>query len=274
MFDEEQFAFTHNNSPSQRLSDLSPIQFFELTHNSFLPNSPVKFREEIAIGVYNQIPFLNLIKAFLNVILQDGFIQQTPTGRIQVKILARIYAEKHLTDEFIERGINKLSSEDYWPTIVAVKTVCKKAGITRIEKNKIVLVKKNIAFLDPENIDPLFKAIYLAYSEEINWAYFDGYLNFPIGQYGVNFSIYLLMKYGKEFHEDLYYSERYLKGYPNFSQEFNEDFSLKDFQHCYSLRTFDRFTNLFGLTQTKEFGLLKKEVIATDLLYKIFKLEV
>lgn len=57
MFNPEQLAFTHNNSPSERLSGLSPIQFFELTHNSFLQNSPVKFLENISDDILDKIPF-------------------------------------------------------------------------------------------------------------------------------------------------------------------------------------------------------------------------
>ena len=142
MFDPEQLAFTHNNSPSERLSGLSPIQFFELTHNSFLQNAPVKFLDNTSNEELNKIPFLSLVEGFLALVQREGFIKQTPTGRIPVKFLTELYNQKQATDPHIESGINKLSSEDYWPIIIAVKTVCKKAGLTRLEKNKILLVWK------------------------------------------------------------------------------------------------------------------------------------
>lgn len=276
MLDQEQFAFTYNNSPSERLSNLSPLQFFELTHNSFMENSPVKLRENLPYSIYEQIPFLKLIESFLHLIQQEGFIKQTPTGRIPVKTLKLLYEKNHIIDEYIESGINRLSSEDYWPVIFAVKAVSKKAGLTRIEKNKIVLVKKNLAYLDPQNRESLFRAIYLSYSEEFNWAYFDGYPNVPVGQYGVNFTIYLLLKYGKTYRKDSFYAERYLKGYPNFANEFDDEhFTVEEyFNSCYSLRSFDKFTNWFGFTNTQEITHREKEIIATDLLFKIFILDI
>lgn len=211
----------------------------------------------------------------MELVKRDGFIKQTPTGRIPVKILIELYNQKHITDKYIESGINKLSSEDYWPIITAVKTVCKKAGITRLERNKIILVKKNLAYLDPENRQSLFRNIYLNYSENFNWAYFDGYPNIPVAQYGVNFSIYLLLRFGNIFREDSFYSQRYLKGYPNFAVEFHDEdlWTKNSFDHCYSIRTFERFTDWFGFTETKEIDFDKKEIIASNVLNKIFKLD-
>jgi hypothetical protein len=275
MFDPEQLAFTSNNSPSERLSGLSPIQFFELTHNSFLPNSPVKLRENIPQEIYDQIPFLRLVESFLSIVKRENGLKLTPTGRIPVKVLLELYSQKYILDELIEKGINKLSSEDYWPIIVAVKSVCKKAGVTRMEKNKIVLVKKNMAYLERENRESLFRAIYLNYTEEFNWAYFDGYPELPVGQYGVNFSIYLLLKYGDILRNDNFYSEKYFKAYPNFGDYFNDEtYNVKDFHRCYSLRTFERFTNWFGFTITNVKSYKVEEVCSTQLLPKIFELDV
>lgn len=275
MFDPEQFAFTINNSPSERLSGLSPIQFFELTHNSFLPNSPVKIGENLSQKIYDQVPFLQLVESFLSIIKRENGLKLTPRGRIPIKVLSELYSQRYILDDYIERGINKLSSEDYWPIIVAVKSVCKNAGITRIEKNKIVLVKKNVAFLDPENRESLFRAIYLNYTEEFNWPYFDGYPEIPVGQYGVNFSIYLLLKFGNINRNDNFYSEKYIKAYPNFASYFNDETNtIKDFHKCYSLRTFERFTNWFGFTTSKSEKYQIQQVIATELLRKIFKIDV
>lgn len=92
-----------------------------------MANSPVKLGEGLSHEIYDQIPFLKLVVTFLAIVEREGGLKLTPTGRIPVKILVELYSYNFICDDLIERGINKLSSEDYWPLIIAVKIVCKKA---------------------------------------------------------------------------------------------------------------------------------------------------
>ena len=113
--------------------------------------------------------------------------------------------------------------------------------------------------MEPVNREALFRTIYLHYTEEFNWAYFDGYPNVPAAQYGVNFTIFLLLKFGKNSREDSFYAEKYLKAYPNFAAEFKDILLTftEDFNHCYSIRSFIRFTDWFGFTKTNKIDFLR-----------------
>ena len=152
--------------------------------------------------------------------------------------------------------------------------VCKFSGLTRMEKGKIVLVKKNLDYLEAGHRESLFRILYLNVTEVLSWAAFDGYPDIPVGQYGVNFTIFLLLKYGNAVRSTDFYAEKYLNGYPNFKLECEYLIGNNDLEHCYALRSFDRFTNWFGFTEFKEIKYDEKEIVASDVLRKIFKLDV
>ena len=123
----------------------------------------------------------------------------------------------------------------------------------------------------------LLKLIFINCGSKFNWAYYDRYGNNQIGQLGYGFSLILLSKYGQERRLDRFYADKYFKAFPKLIEDsINADFGIFENQiaDCYSLRTFDRFLDYFGLIKIELSSHnwdADKFVTKTDLFDKMIK---
>ena len=62
-----------------------------------------------------------------------------------------------------------------------------------------------------------FNKIFEVVFKKFNWAYFDPFDDDPIGQFGNNYTLYLLCKYGDKWKEDEYYADLYFKAFPEYN---------------------------------------------------------
>ncbi|NRT14801.1 hypothetical protein HNP99_001145 [Flavobacterium sp. 28A] len=271
--------FKYNNSESDKLSGLTPNQTHELIYNPLGENSCIKFSSTINSEILDEIPFFRISEELLKIIKRDGFIKLTPLGALPKKILIELYDFRFIVDEHIESGINKLYREDVCVPIKTARIVCESTNLVKKTKGKLLLTKNGERCLKNENRVELFKIIFLIFSEKFNWAYNDGYTKEPVGQYGYLFSIYLLKKFGDKENSTNYFAEKYLQVFEKFITYFNEDYSTPEklFNSCYTLRTFERFTEWFGLTKlsgkNSYFDLENAKITKTILFEKIFILE-
>ena len=269
----------YNNSPQEKLSGLSPSQTFEIIHNPLGENSPIKFRDNIDNNILDRIPFFRITEEFLKIIERDKFIKLTPLGALPKKVMVELYDNKFITDEHIESGLIKLWKQDDCISIRTARIVCELAKFVKKVNGKLSLTKSGEKHLKPENRLILFKYTYLTFTESFNWGFNDGYPKEPIGQYGSLFSIYLLLKYWGDENSTLFYSNKYLSVFYNFLPLFENDYSTAEeqFNNCYSVRTFERFTNWFGLSFYSEkknyFDIQNSKIKSTELLKEIFHLE-
>jgi hypothetical protein len=269
----------YNNTSQEKLSGLSPSQTFEIIHNPLGEKSPIKFRDGINNETLNKIPFFKITEEFLKIVQRDKFIKLTPLGALPKKIMVELYAYKFIPEDFIESGITKLWKEDDSISIKSAKIVCELAKLTKKVNGKILLTKNGEKFLKQESRLFLFKQIYLTFTESFNWSFNDGFVEEPVGQYGSLFSIYLLLKYGESEKKTLFYSEKYLSVFFNFLPLFVDDYATPEeqFNNCYSVRTFERFTNWFGLTYISEpknnYDNKNNKIKSTELLTKLFIME-
>lgn len=247
----EDEIFKYNNSQLEKLSGLSPTQTHELIHNPLGENSCIKFSSNINSEILDKIPFFRISEEFLKMIQRDGFLKLTPLGALPKKTLVELYAKRFIIDEHIESGINKLYREDECISIKTARIVCESTNLVKKSNGKLLLTKNGERCLKVENRVELFKVIFLIFTEKFNWAYNDGYSEEPVGQYGYLFSIYLLKKFGEKENSTNFYAEKYLQVFEKFITLFNDDYSTpeKQFNSCYTVRTFERFTEWFGLTK-------------------------
>ncbi|MCK9447523.1 MAG: hypothetical protein M0Q41_00955 [Bacteroidales bacterium] len=120
------------------------------------------------------------------------------------------------------------------------------------------------------------RLILLTFTTKFNWAYHDGFSNKDIGQTGYGFSLILLSKYGHKKRLDSFYAEKYCNAFPSLLDSIKPTYSPLEIYatNCYSLRTFKRFLNHFGLIKihTQGFGFEGKTYITkTDLYDKLIK---
>lgn len=116
----------------------------------------------------------------------------------------------------------------------------------------------------------------MTFATKFNWAYYDGYGENQIGQLGYGFSLILLSKYGQEKQLDSFYAERYFEGYPQLLESIEPDYDTLEryTARCYSIRTFERFLDYFGLITIEEEGKgldSIKYISKTDLFDRLIK---
>src|SRR5690606_814706 len=107
-----------------------------------------------------------------------------------------------------------------------------------------------------QNDDDLVQLIMKTYGAKFNWAYFDGYGENGIGQIGFGFSLILLSKYGREWHRDRFYAQKYFTAFPDLLNVSEPQYGERiDYcENCYSYRFFENYMTFFGLVNIKYEG--------------------
>lgn len=86
---------------------------------------------------------------------------------------------------------------------------------------------------------------------------FDRYPTYGIIQLGFLYSLIMLSRHGDHFRPETFYGELFLRAFPAVLDEAPPDLYCtpqEDVMRCHGLRTFSRFTLLFGLVEAKSEG--------------------
>jgi hypothetical protein len=272
----EKIIFQRNNSPLDDFLGLSPTEMHYLLYEAFSDQSPVQIRSNINDTTLDQIPLFRIVEEYLKIIQRDRQIKLTPLGALPKKVFVEVYDKKFLIDKHIESGIVKLWKEHDCISIMNARFSAELGGLVKKTNGKLSLTKKGSKLLLPENRLQLFKSFFQAFTERFAWSYNDGYTEQPVGQLGWAFSIILLIKFGDQPRLAGFYAEKYLKAFPDFITVFKSDNSTpeRQFTHCYSIRTFDRFALWFGFVKIEKqkvfLNLDTDKITKTDLVKLLF----
>ncbi|RLZ07806.1 hypothetical protein [Faecalibacter macacae] len=269
----DQKIYEYNNKPDDRFSGLSPYELHELIHLPFRVECPIQLQNEIDSKILDKIPFFKICEEFLKILQREKFIKLTPLGALPKKIIVELYSYKYITDHMIESGISKLSREQDSIAIQNAKFVCEIAKLTKKREGKLSLTK--IGEKQLVDRQSLFRLILTTFSFDFNWAINDGYPDEPIAQYGNLYTIYCLLKFGKTEKPTQFYADKYLQIFEKFLPLFNDSLHSKpeqQFSNCFEIRSFYRFTDWFGFTQTtdKKYGEINNTK-TTEILDKVYK---
>jgi hypothetical protein len=247
----DQVMNEQNNRPIADFEGYSPFEMHKILHFTFSIDSPLKL-QKLSDTDYTKIPILNQIKYLTDLIDKNGEIKLTKQGFLPTKIVSELYSQGFLKDEYIEKGISKLYKETDSMTINLSRILLELAGFIKKRNGKLSLTKSSEKILG--NNEELLRQIFLTMTNKFNWAFYDGYGENQIGQLGYGFSLILLSKYGRERRLDSFYAERYFKAYPRLLDSIEPNYgTLERYStNCYSVRTFDRFLNYFGLINIEE----------------------
>lgn len=257
------------------LEGYSPYEMQQLLWDPFGPHSPVQL-QTLKPSECEEIPFFNQIRFILNRIAEEGTVKLTAKGFFPVRFVTDVYAQGYIKDRYIESGIIRLRKETDSMVINLSRILIELAGLAKKRYGKLSLTKMGEKLLsDP---DGLLKVIFTTFCRKFQWAYCDRYEDPEIGQTGFAYSLVLLSKYGDEKRLDEFYAEKYFVAFPRFREEITEppygtiEIYTSD---CYSLRTFDRFLDLFGLIRIEREGTDQgsiKWIYKTDLFDKLIKI--
>ena len=269
-----------NNTPLEDFLGLSPNEIQYLFYEPFSDKSYVQLREDFDNKTLDQIPLFKIGEEYLRIIQREKQIKLTPLGALPRKVIVELYDKRFLLDEMIEIGITKLWKENDCIAIKSARLTLEIAGLVRKVNNKLTLTKKAIKLLETNNRLQIFKLFFQAFTTKFLWSYNDRYPEQPIGQFGWAFSVLLLNKFGDQPHTAGFYAQKYLTAFPTFITLFHPSYSTPEqqFDHCYGIRTFDRFFLWFGfVTVDKQNFFLDIDTdkfIQTDLLKSIFKISI
>lgn len=269
----DQVMAEQNNLPIPEFEGYSPFEMHKILHFTFSINSPLKL-QKLSISDYQKIPILNQIRYLTDLINKNGEIKLTKKGFLPTKIVSDLYSQGFLKEEHIEKGISKLYKETDSMTINLTRILIELAGLIKKRNGKISLTKSSQKILGDN--EELLRQVFLTFTNKFNWAYYDGYGENHIGQLGYGFSLILLSKYGQEKRLDSFYAEKYFKAFPRLLDSVEPDYGTLDrySTNCYSVRTFERFLDYFGLVNVDEQGKgldSIKYITKTDLYDKLIK---
>jgi hypothetical protein len=252
----------YNNVGISNFEGLSPEIMYNLLYSEFGKNL-IKINPDNSIP--NDIPIIKLIIFFLNSIKESKELKLTKVGNIPPKLVKDIYDQKLLTDYVIESGITKLTKETDVGFIMFMKFICEISGLIKKKNNKLSLTKKAEKSL---NSHELFENVFSASFKKYNWACFDAFENTMIGQFGNNYTLFLLSKYGKEWRDNYFYAKLYFKAFPDLLDSNDKESSY----HCFNIRTFERLLEYFGFIEYKDRKWKDGKIQTTDLFEKYIKI--
>jgi hypothetical protein len=271
----DQVMSEQNNRSVPEFEGYSPFEMHNILNFTFAIESPLRL-QKLTCSDYEKIPILNQIRYLADIIEKNGEIKLTNKGYLPTKIVSDLYGQGFLVDENINKGISKLYKETDSLTVNLTRILIELSGLTKKRNGKLSLTKSAIRTL--EDKEEFLKLIFFTFANKFNWAYYDGYGENQIGQLGYGFSLILLSKYGCTKRLDSFYAEKYFMAYPRLLDSLEptygtiERYSTK----CYSIRTFDRFLDFFGLIsiekERKGFDSIKY-ITKTDLFDRLIKIQ-
>jgi len=240
-----------NNRSILEFEGYSPFEMHQILHFTFGKDSPIQL-QKLTDSDYKKIPILNQIKYLTNLIEKNGEIKLTNKGFLPTKIVSDLYQQRFLKDELIEKGISKLYKETDSMTVNLPRILIELAGLVKKRNGKLSLTKSSQKILGDN--EELLRQIFLTFTNKFNWAYYDGYGENQIGQLGYGFSLILLSKYGQIKRMDSFYAEKYFMAYPKLLDSLEPSYgTLERYSTmCYSIRSFERFLDYFGLITIEE----------------------
>jgi hypothetical protein len=247
----DKYMFEQNNRSIPEFEGYSPSEMHNILFFTFEENSPISL-QKLTDSEYHQIPMFKQFKYFIDLLKKTGEIKLTAKGNLPLKIVKDIHAQGFFEEEMISTSRYYINKEDDAITVNLTRLLAQLAKITKKRNNKLSLTKVGEK-LD-SNSQRLFETIFKTMARRFKWAYYDGFGDNDIGQMGYGFSLILLHKYGNKKRIDTFYAEKYFLAFPDIMVYPNFK-TIKSPEHhsysCYSLRTFTRFLNYFGLTKTE-----------------------
>ncbi|MEP6794252.1 MAG: hypothetical protein ABJB16_08005 [Saprospiraceae bacterium] len=248
----DKIAKEHNQKGIPEFEGYSPEEMALLLYEPLSKDCLVQFNV-LQPEEYIQIPILNQAQFILQQIHQQGKIKLTPKGYMPVKLVKDIYDQGFMQEEFVEKGLQKLYSETTSYTMLLSHMLLDAARLTKKQNHWWSLTKQGEKLLE----DPggLLHALMIGFGQKLNWSFFDGYGEGPIGQLGWAFSLFLLHTYGDVERPDTYYAEKYFRAFPDLVQFIAPSYLRTAEENAYSgysIRTFERFLAHFNLVHIQK----------------------
>lgn len=267
-----------NTAPNPAIDNLSPNDMQLILYKTFEKESLIQFKKQIGNDVLDQIPFLSLMIDYLTVIQEAKELKLTAKGNLLRKVCHELYARGYIKEKDIETGFTKLNKEEDSVVLQNLKIIAELAGLTKKKHNKLSLTKKGTKLLLPEKKFNLFKEIFKTNYRRFNLGYHDRYTEkINLGN-SFGYTLYLLLKYGKE--EDMlsFYADKEMMAFSMYLEFFDGTWGKPEeqFFSCYAVRLFERFLSYYGFVKIDRDILFERsetKMEVTDLFREVFEIK-
>lgn len=241
------FMVGKNNVPLQDFCGFSAIQMGHLLYEPFTSDSTIVFSDSLTVPM--NCPIMIALTVLIEGIPSDG-IKATAIGNLPM-VICRAAAAK-LLEHSPERGryrYEKFRSEEDLLPLMLVRHLLGIGGYLKKIKGRFNWTKKGRDFITRSSKYWYLELFKLAVTR-FNWGYFDGYPDVPIIQKGFAYTLFLVQSYGDNPKPESFYTQLFLDAFPMGLMEMDSsDLQTAEsrFESCYTVRSFDRFMDYFGL---------------------------
>jgi len=216
--------------------------------------SPLRLNLNLTESEFHQMKFYAHMINYLVMLKELQPLKLTKLGNLPRRFCRDLYDSGVKDEDIWTRGDHPINQERDSTYIHVLSLLIKNIGLTKKRVGKLTLTQKGEKFLDNQDHPTLFQAMFQQFTRRFNWGYMDGYPESWIIQGGFAFSIFLLQRYGDVARPPEFYSEKFLKAFPMATKEFKDSYVTREkhFARAYTLRTFKRFLEWFGLVETSK----------------------
>ena len=243
-----------NSAPIEEFSGLSPDTMFRFLHFPFDSPGLVSFAEDFTAPRESTVMQLF---TFLGEALGTGGLRATEKGNLPrdvCKDAHRRFGASCPCDSPSTSRYFKMTSEQDFFELHFVRLLAGQAGLLRKQRGRFLLTTRGSEAVEDATGSRAFGELFRAATRKINWGYFDRYPTYSIIQTGFLYSLLMLSRHGDRFRPETFYGELFLRAFPAVLDEAPVDSYCTPQEHvvrCHGLRTFSRFTLLFGLAEAK-----------------------
>ena len=243
----DEFMKGKNNVPLQEFCGFSATQMSHLLYEPFTSDSTIVFNESISPPMNS--PVMIALSELIEGIPADG-VKATAKGNLPMAICRPAAAK--LFEHAPERGryrYEKFRTEEDLMPLLLVRLLLGIGGYLKKTKGRFNWTKKGRDFISRSKGHCYLELFKLA-ATRFSWGYFDGYPDVPIIQQGFAFTLFLVQSYGDHPKPESFYTQLFLEAFPMGLMEIDgSDLQEADsrFESCYTVRSFDRFMEYFGL---------------------------
>jgi hypothetical protein len=235
---------------------LSPDAAYAFIFDALDPaESPIAFSKDVNPQLIESISLYRDVVAFLHLLRIEQPLKLTQKGNLPL-FFCRKAVERDLVGPhgwWLKK--HAFRGEMDCDHVHMMNALTRAAGLTRKTHGKLSLTKRGEGYLSGKKSLDLYRRLFFTYVRRLNWAYEDSYEEASTIQGCFGFSVYLVAKYGAEHKGVGFYADKFASAFPFIMKEFRHSPSRdprEAFNRCYSLRTFERFLQRFGLVDVKE----------------------
>ena len=240
----------HNRRPIDDFDGLSSEQMHRLINFPFESPDIIEFPSQLNISP--SAPIAALFKMLADAVGENG-LKPTATGNLPLKVVREIaltYMGEEKYAEYTKYG--NIRSEDDFYELNVTRHVAGLAGLIRKYKGKFILSGKCRKLLKDGELQAIYPVLFRTFAEKFNWGYGDRYPETGLVQSFFAYTLYLLSRYGDQWHENKFYEDAFLRAFPSLvdtveptAYETREDI----IREMYSIRCLKNFAEFMGVVE-------------------------